>query len=236
MDAVISALGANGVWIVPGVLGLLGLLLFFRGVGSLGHKPVSGAMGALGGGMFMALGAATGLLGLNLLTYNRLTHEQQVAEVTFKQSGPSAYVADMKLPNGTTQVCELPDGTSGACNILGDQWQLDARVLKWKPWANVAGLDANYRLERMSGRYTDVNADRSAPRSVYQLNKNPGLDLVALASNKYMKKLPVLDAHYGNATYIPMADGATYYVTMSQDSLIARPANDKARAAVQNWK
>jgi len=236
MEAVIGAVGANGVWIIPGVLGVLGLLLFFRGVGALGRKPVSGAMGALGGGMFMALGAATGLLGLNLLTYNRLTHEQQVAEVTFHQTGPSAFKADMKLPNGTTQVCDLPDGTSGDCNILGDKWRLEARVLKWKPWANVAGLDANYRLERMAGSYTDIDAERSAPRSVYQLNKNPGLDLFAVANAKYMKNLPVLDAHYGNATYIPMADGATYYVTLSQDSLIARPANDQARTAVQNWK
>lgn len=224
------------IWIVPGVLGLLGLLLFFRGVGSLGSRPMSGAFGALTGGAFMAAGAAVGLLGLNFLTYNRLTHEQQVAEVTFKQTGPSAYLADMKLPDGTSQICELADGTKGDCNILGDQWRLEARVLKWKPWANVAGLDANYRLERMQGSYTDPNAERSAPRSVYQLNKTAGLDLVALANSKYMKSLPVLDAHYGNATYIPMADGATYRVTMTQDSLIARPANEKARTAVQGWK
>ncbi|MDX2235848.1 MAG: hypothetical protein NW200_15215 [Hyphomonadaceae bacterium] len=223
------------IWIVPGVLGLLGLLLFLRGVTSLGRTPMSGMFGALSGGAFMALGAAVGLLGLNFLTYNRLSHEQQVAEVTFRQSGPSAFVADMKLPDGATQTCALPDGSTGACNILGDEWQIDARVLKWKPWANVAGLDANYRLERMAGRYTDINAERSAPRSVYQLNENPGLDLWAIA-RQYGKYAPVVDAQYGSATYIPMADGATYYVTMSQTGLLARPANDAARAAVTGWK
>jgi hypothetical protein len=224
------------VWIVPGVLGLLGVLLFLRGVTSIGRTPMSGVFGALTGGAFMALGAATGLLGLNFLTYHRLTHEQQVAEVTFHQTGPSAFVADMKLPDGKSQVCELPNGTSGECAILGDQWQLDARVLKWKPWANIAGLDASYRLERMSGRYTDIDAERSAPRSVYQLHKNPGMDLFATLKQKYVQRVPVLDAHYGNATYIPMAEGATYTVTMSQDSLIARPANDEARKAVADWK
>lgn len=224
------------VWIVPGVLGLLGVLFFLRGITSIGRTPVSGVFGALTGGAFMAVGAAAGLLGLNFLTYNRLTHEQQVAEVTFHQKGPSAYVADMKLPNGTTQVCELPDGTSGECAIAGDQWQLDARVLKWKPWANIAGLDASYRLERMSGRYTDIDAERSAPRTVYQLHKNPGMDLFSTLKQKYVSRVPVLDAHYGNATYIPMAEGATYMVTMTQDSLIARPANDEARKAVADWK
>jgi hypothetical protein len=225
------------VWIVPAVLGLLGLVMFVRGMGAIGSgRAMSGLFGSLTGGVFMAAGAAVGLLGLNILTYQRLTHEQQVAEVTFRQTGPSAYVADVKLPDGKKQVCSLPDGTSGDCVLLGDQWQMDARILKWKPWANVAGLDANYRLERMSGRYADINAERSAPRTVYQLSENPGLDLFAVANSKVMKQMPVLDAHYGNATYIPMADGATYYVTLSQDSLIARPANDQARAAVQNWK
>ena len=223
------------IWIVPGVLGVLGLLLFVRGIGAIGRKPMSGAFGALSGGTFMALGAATGLLGLNFLTYNRLSHEQQVAEVHFKQTGPTAYVADVKLPDGKSQICTLADGTSGDCNILGDEWQIDARVLKWKPWANVAGLDANYRLERMAGRYTDINAERSAPRSVYQLAKNPGLDLWAIA-RKYGGQAPVVDAQYGSATYIPMADGAVYYVTMSQTGLLARPANDEARKAVGGWK
>lgn len=223
------------IWIVPGVLGLLGVLLFLRGVTALGRRPMSGMFGALTGGAFMALGAATGLLGLNFLTYNRLSYEQNVAEVTFRQSGPSAFVADVKLPDGKTQICSLPDGTSGACNILGDEWQIDARVLKWKPWANVAGLDASYRLERMAGRYTDINAERSAPRSVYQLNENPGLDLWTIAQ-KYGKYAPVVDAQYGSATYIPMAEGATYYVTMSQSGLLARPANEQARTAVAGWK
>lgn len=226
-----------GIWVVPAVLGLLGLVLFIRGIGAIGRgRPMSGLFGGLSGGVFMAAGAAVGLLGLNILTYQRLTHEQQVAEVTFKQTGQSAFVADVKLPDGKMQQCTTPDGVTGECTILGDQWQMDARILKWKPWANVAGLDANYRLERMSGRYADINAERSAPRTVYQLSENPGLDLFAVANSKYMSKLPVLDAHYGNATYIPMADGATYYVTLSQDSLIARPANDPARTAVQNWK
>lgn len=224
------------IWIAPALFGVLGLFLFFRGFAVIGRKPMSGAFGALTGGTFMALGAASGLLGLNILTYNRLTHEQQVAEVTFHQTGPSSFVADMKLPDGKTQMCERPDGVSGECAILGDQWQLDARVLKWKPWANIAGLDASYRLERMSGRYADINAERTAQRSVYELHKNPGIDLFNALNSKYVKQLPVLDAHYGNATYIPMADGATYYVTMTQDSLIARPANDKARTAVQGWK
>jgi len=47
--------------------------------------------------------------------------------------------------------------------------------------------------------------------------------------------LPGVDAHYGTATYVPMADGARYEVSMSRDALIARPVNDEARNAVGSW-
>jgi hypothetical protein len=40
---------------------------------------------------------------------------------------------------------------------------------------------------------------------------------------------------YGSATYLPMADGADYEVTVSQSGLVARPLNDAARLAVGAW-
>ena len=61
--------------------------------------------------------------------------------------------------------------------LSGDEWQLDARVLKWKGWANLFGLDAQYRLERVSGRYRDIEQERTGERTVYALAENPGLDL-----------------------------------------------------------
>ena len=34
---------------------------------------------------------------------------------------------------------------------------------------------------------------------------------------------------------VPMADGAAFDVSLSRDSLIARPSNDAAREALGNW-
>jgi hypothetical protein len=45
-----------------------------------------------------------------------------------------------------------------------------------------------------------------------------------------------IDAYYGTATYVPMAEGARYEVSLSRDALIARPANDAARNAVNGWR
>ena len=46
--------------------------------------------------------------------------------------------------------------------------------------------------------------------------------------------MPGVDAYYGTATYVVMADGARFEVTLTRTALIARPANDSARAAVGN--
>jgi len=47
--------------------------------------------------------------------------------------------------------------------------------------------------------------------------------------------VPWADALYGSATFMPMADGAAYEVSVSQAGLLARPLNDAARAAVDAW-
>jgi len=119
--------------------------------------------------------------------------------------------------------------------LLGDQWQMDARVLKWRPWANILGLNATYRLERLQGRYAEIADEASSARSVYQLGANPGIDLWGIA-NKYGRSIPLVDTVYGSGAYMPMADGATYEVSITQSGLIARAANEPARVAAENWK
>jgi hypothetical protein len=125
----------------------------------------------------------------------------------------------------------IPSGDIQVFTLNGDEWQLDARVLKWRGWANVLGLDAQYRLERLSGRYRDIEQERNAPRSVYALSDNPGIDLWTWTID-HPTWLPFVDAVYGSATYLPMADGARYRVNMSQSGLLARPMNGHAQGAV----
>lgn len=171
----------------------------------------------------LALVAAIGLavaVALNLRTYARLTYEQPVAELSFQARGPQRWQATLVT---------VPDLAKQSFDLAGDEWQLDARVLKWRGWANVLGLDARYRLERVSGRYEDIAQERSAPRTVYALGEPPAFDLWSLARD-YPDWLPFVDAVYGSATYLPMADGAAYEVMLTQSGLIARPQNAAARA------
>ena len=181
----------------------------------------SGIMGAL----LLAVAALLFVVSLNLHTYARLTHERPVAEIVFEARGPQTFNATLaQVPSGEIQMFVLS----------GDEWQLDARVLKWKGWANVVGLDAQYRLERVSGRYRKIEQERNGERTVYALAENPGLDLWQLTLD-HPKRLPFVDAVYGNATYMPMADGARYEVSITQTGLIARPVNAAAQQAAGSW-
>jgi hypothetical protein len=171
--------------------------------------------------VLLTVAALTMVVAINLHTYSRLTHEQPVAQIVFESQGPQQYRATLtRVPSGEMQMLVL----------AGDEWQLDARVLKWQGWANVVGLDAQYRLERVSGRYRSIDQERHDRRTVYDLSENPGTDLWTLAT-KYPKWLPFLDAVYGSATYVPMADGARYEVSLTQSGLMARPVNQAALAA-----
>ncbi|HEX2197421.1 MAG TPA: hypothetical protein VHG88_02200, partial [Burkholderiales bacterium] len=113
--------------------------------------------------------------------------------------------------------------------------QIDARVLKWRPMGNLLGLDTLYRLERLSGRYGDAASERAAPRTVHELAGEAGLDLWTL-TRRYQRYVPLADALYGSAAFVPMAEGAQYVVTVSSSGLVVRPANEAARKALGGWK
>jgi hypothetical protein len=212
---------------IAAVVAIFGLLLVALACQRLARQRYLAAGGsALTGLLLLAIAAAIFVVSLNLHTYARLTHEEPVAQIVFEARGPQHFAATLtKVPSGDMKVFML----------AGDEWQLDARVLKWKGWANLLGLDAQYRLERVSGRYRDLEQEKSAERTVYGLSENPGADLWVL-STQYPKWLPFVDAVYGSATYLPMADGARYEVKMTQSGLIARPVNEAASNAAGTWK
>jgi hypothetical protein len=171
------------------------------------------------------LATVLALIAVNLMTYERLTREQPAADLRFARLGDAKYRASLVYPDGATQ----------ALDLAGDEWQIDARVLKWKGLVNLLGFDTGYRLERISGRYSDIEREKTAPRTVYALNPPARVDVWTL-SRRYHDYLPWVDALYGSATFVPMADGALYRVYVSQSGLIARPQNDAARQAVGGWK
>ena len=177
--------------------------------------------------VFVLLALIGALGGTALLGYRRLASEALVAELDTRQLAPQRYAVDIALPDGTRRSAE----------IAGDEWQLDARVIKWDVRAVVLGAPALYRLDRVSGRYRDATQEASAPKSVVVLS-NPGrLDLWQM-KQRFPTWLPWIDADYGSGAYLPLVDGGRFSVTLAAaGALIARPADEptaeKLRAS--NW-
>lgn len=226
-------------WIVPAVVALLGLVLLLKGLGALFRgKVFGGLLGGVGGAGFIALAVIAALLALDVQTYSRLTYERPVATISTRQLGPQYFEATVIQPGAGEN---MPAATN-LYPLHGDEWRIEAQVLKWKPWANVVGLDTQYRLDRLSGRYQSIQQEINAERSVHPLtitdnaNGLPWKISTWDTARKYRKYIDAVDTLYGGAAYMPMADGARYEVWITQSGLIARPANDVARnASAGGW-
>jgi len=207
------------------VCALLGLLFFIAAVRRLRRRRVMGGMAHGAAALIFLLAAVCAvLIGTNLRSYQRLSYEQPAGELQLSRVGDREFDA----------VLSYPDGERANFPVRGDEWQIDARVLKWHAFANLVGFDAAYRLERISGRYSHVEDERTQPRTVYELHPPGRIDPWELI-HRYRSWIPWMDALYGSATFLPMADGALYEIKVSQSGLVARPLNQAAREAVGSW-
>lgn len=222
-----SAIAATpALGLITAAAGVVGLVFVGLALARLARLRLfaAGGHGLLGLGL-LALGGTLGAMSLNLYTYQRLGHEEVVGEIDFHRLAPQRFQADLHR-SGSRRLQRF--------ELRGDQWQIDARLLKFRGLAQLAGLDARYRLERLSGRYASLEEERSRLPTVYALSHDPGLDLWALA-RRHTGWLPWVDASYGSAVYLPMADGARYRISVTQSGLLARPANAAASDAVTRW-
>jgi hypothetical protein len=205
---------------------LVALPLELAALGRLRRLRIaSGTLYLLAGAFIVLLGVSAGLVAASLHSYSRLTHEQVAAQVSIRQLGEHHFVLTLDRAAAAPRHFEL----------RGDEWQIDARVLKWRAMGTLAGFDTVYRLERLSGRYADLPSERNARRTVYALAEQQGLD-VWPAIRRYHDYLPFADALYGSAAYVPLAEDARYTVSVSASGLVVRPSNDAARKSLGLWR
>lgn len=188
------------------------------------RRPLRATASLAGGAASASISCASVLLAFSYYGYGRLIDEQMIGRVEFSQSSPGEFVARLMIDGEPDRLFDL----------RGDEWQMDARMISWNPPATLLGLDPIYRLDRLGGRYSDIDAEISEQRTVHALSEELTLDVWRVA-RKFPMLMPGIDAYYGTATYLPMADGARFEVSLSRTALVARPSNDAAREAVGAW-
>jgi len=177
-------------------------------------------------GLALVLGVAVlALMAFDIYSYRQLDSEQNIATISFTTISEQEFAASFVDSTGQQQNFTL----------LGDQWQLDSRIIKWKGLLSRVGMKTGYRLDRISGRYLLLDDERTKERSVFALSDNvTRVDVWNWL--KDMEDNSIVDARYGNSTFLPMVDGGQYQISVSTSGLLARPLNEPAQAAVDQWR
>jgi len=220
-----SQFNPGTILLIPALLLLLIALLLFvsirrrRGVGRV-------LLGVSGLGLLL-FALAVGGLGLTLHNYLRIADDVAVAQLSMKQSSPQQFKVTLTPVGGNTRTLDL----------RGDQWEVDARVVRWKLPAQLAGFPPLYQLERISGRYLNILQERETMRSVHALNETAFFDVWTL-KHRFPRMLPFVDADYGSGAYLPMVDGGRFDLFLNtRGGLVAKPADDatKQKLIAMGW-
>ena len=162
------------------------------------------------------------VIAVNLSSYHSLVGLQTAASISTQRQAEQIWQVSL----------QSQDGLSVVRTLQGDQWQIDARILRFTGpfrWLDIA---PGYRLEQLSGRYTSLEQERSAPRTSIGLAEGIWPDLWQWDRQF---NLPFVEAVDGSMTFMPMRDGAVFEVKLSSLGLVAVPVNEQAREAVQFW-
>jgi hypothetical protein len=192
-------------------LAVASLLLLGLGVRAARGRPVLAAAGGLAALALLAAAALCAALAVSVHGYRALTREEVAAVVEIEPVAPRRFLARVTLA----------DGRSRSFELAGDELYVDARVLKWSPWANLLGLHTSYALDRIAGRYADIEAERRSPRTVHSLVDDAPLDAFVLR-RKHELLAPLVDASYGSATFASAQRRTTLEVRVSTTGLLLR--------------
>ena len=214
----------SGLLIALSLLALLVCLAGWRFVHQLKRRRIaSGLLWGTQGLLVLSGFIILLLLYSNLHNYQRLSWEQPLAQVYLHRLRPQQYQMSIAFEDQALEPQYFV--------LDGDQWQIDARILKWKGWANLLGLNSYYQLDRLSGRYADIEQARQRIPSVHALSPpSRGLDVWKL-KQLLKTRMSFVDTLFGQSVFMPMVDGAQYQLSIGQSGLLVRPVNAAARAA-----
>lgn len=173
---------------------------------------------------FLALALLVGVVAYDLRSYDAQVQDKPLVTLSFVADGAQRYRVNL-----------LEGGEEREVLLEGDLWQLDARLLGWKGLAALIGLEPGYRLEKLSGRFLAIEQQQNARHAQVQLAQSPyGIDLWRWL-RLGQRDLFLFEPQAARVTYLPIADGAMFAVSLSPTGLLAKPLNQAAEQALKDW-
>ncbi|MEW8354969.1 MAG: hypothetical protein AB2556_08775 [Candidatus Thiodiazotropha sp.] len=183
------------------------------------RKILAASVNGLLGVVVLLVASFVSMLFLSVQSYVQLTREQLLAEVEIN-------AADSEM----NELVLTIDGERRSYPISADEWRVDARFIKWKPWVALLGKEPVVRLESLSGREAGTGS-----RLIQVHNLHDDFAIVDRIVANLTDRFGMVDTMYGSSVYMPVERGARYRVSANHAGLIARPVNQEGRQAIIKW-
>lgn len=195
------------------ILTIAGFVALMRArVGSFTLRTVLGLL-------LISFGGLAGMIAFGIQGYQTLTREEIAARITVSPVAPQRFAATFRYP----------DGRVANFMLAGDEIYVDAHILKWQPLANLIGLHTAYELDRVGGRYRDIEQERAAERTIHSLSQDKPINLFGLRQRHTILAI-LLDAKYGSATFVPVVQPAELELRVSTTGLLMRDVTAASKA------
>lgn len=104
--------------------------------------------------------------------------------------------------------------------LQGDQWAISGGMVKWHPWLTGLGVKSYHKPMRLSGQFSDVEAQRRHLPSVYALE--PRADQLWEFFYRVDRYLPFVEAVYGSSAYVYVEPSAVYEIYVSPSGYLIK--------------
>ncbi len=196
---------------------LLALIFFIKMIGGIRKgRMFSSSTCCLTTLLMLTAAALLATISIATHGYQALTREELAATVNIDPLGKQRFKARVILADGSEQ----------SFILAGDQFYVDAHILKWKSLANIFGLHTSYELDRVGGRYLTLQDEITRERTVYSLSNNKPLNMYDLR-RKFAVFAPLLDTDYGSATFINSNRPQEYKLLVSTTGLLIRKSDNR---------
>lgn len=194
------------------IFAILSIVFFLIFIASVKKKVLFGIVTNLTVSLLMlAIALLLASISISMKGYHALTHEELAASIEVAPLGDQQFVANFTFP----------DGSSKEYKLNGDELYVDAHILKWKSIVNIFGIHTAYELDRVSGRFMDIEDERTKPRTLFSLAE-PKLVNAYTLRKKHEFLSWLVDTDYGSATFINVDRSNKFDLYVSTTGLLIR--------------